>query len=42
MAAKKEEKEGADGVIARNKKAFHDYQIIDSLEAGIALRGTEV
>ena len=42
MAAKKEEKESADGVIARNKKAFHDYQIIDSLEAGIALRGTEV
>jgi SsrA-binding protein len=29
-------------LIARNKKAFHDYQILDKWEAGIALRGTEV
>ncbi|MFP4058480.1 MAG: SsrA-binding protein SmpB [Candidatus Brocadiia bacterium] len=28
--------------IARNKKAYHDYQILDKWEAGIALRGTEV
>jgi len=26
----------------RNKKAFHDYEIIDSLEAGIVLTGPEV
>lgn len=28
--------------IARNKKASHDYFIIDSTEAGIELKGTEV
>jgi len=28
--------------IARNKKAFHNYQILDKLEAGIELKGTEV
>ncbi len=29
-------------VLARNKKAFHDYFIEDRLEAGIELVGTEV
>jgi SsrA-binding protein len=29
-------------LIASNKKAFHDYFILDKLEAGIALLGTEV
>lgn len=28
--------------ISRNKKAYHDYFIIESLEAGIELKGTEV
>lgn len=28
--------------IAQNKKAFHDYFIIESIEAGIVLQGTEV
>jgi SsrA-binding protein len=28
--------------IARNKKAFHNYQILDKWEAGIELQGTEV
>ncbi len=28
--------------IARNKKASHDYFIIESIEAGIELKGTEV
>jgi SsrA-binding protein len=28
--------------IARNRKARHDYRIIDSLEAGIELKGSEV
>ncbi len=31
-----------DNVIARNRKAFHDYEIIETYEAGIALAGTEV
>jgi SsrA-binding protein len=29
-------------VIARNKKATHDFQILDRFEAGVVLRGTEV
>ncbi len=29
-------------VIARNKKALHDYHIVDSWEAGIVLLGPEV
>ncbi|MGN1043559.1 MAG: SsrA-binding protein SmpB [Acutalibacteraceae bacterium] len=28
--------------IAQNKKAFHDYFILESFEAGIELKGTEV
>lgn len=29
-------------IIALNRKAFHDYEILDKFEAGIALAGTEV
>ncbi len=29
-------------VVANNKKARHDYHIIDTIEAGIALKGSEV
>ncbi len=29
-------------IIARNRKAFHDYQVLDHLEAGVSLLGTEV
>lgn len=29
-------------LIARNKKAYHNYTILDKWEAGLALRGTEV
>ena len=29
-------------LICMNKKAFHDYHVEESIEAGIALRGTEV
>ena len=28
--------------LAKNKKAFHQYQILDTMEAGLALKGTEV
>ena len=28
--------------IARNKRAFHDYEILETFEAGIELTGTEV
>ncbi len=29
-------------VVARNKKAYHDYEILEKLEAGIELKGSEV
>ena len=29
-------------VVAKNKKAFHDYHIMETVEAGIMLVGTEV
>lgn len=29
-------------VVSQNKKAWHDYQIIDTYESGIALKGSEV
>ena len=42
-AAKKDNaKNSNDPVIARNRKAFHDYEIIETCEAGIVLVGTEV
>jgi len=28
--------------VATNRKAFHDYHVLDKLEAGVMLRGTEV
>ncbi len=40
----KKSKKLADGgkFLATNRKAFHDYAVIDKLEAGIQLLGTEV
>lgn len=35
-------KETGNRLIANNKKAYHDYFIEDSFEAGISLAGTEV
>jgi SsrA-binding protein len=32
----------ADRLIAQNRKASHDYSILDTIEAGIVLVGTEV
>lgn len=29
-------------VIATNRKAYYDYEILDKFEAGIALKGTEI
>lgn len=29
-------------IVAQNKKAFHDYFILDTYEAGIELQGTEI
>jgi SsrA-binding protein len=38
----KSERELAQQNIAENRKAFHDYHILETFEAGIALLGTEV
>ncbi|HZT82376.1 MAG TPA: SsrA-binding protein SmpB [Gemmataceae bacterium] len=40
-ARKKNEDEGIQ-VICRNRRAFHEYEIMDRLECGLVLTGTEV
>lgn len=48
MAKKKKAKDApkaeSDGikVVARNRKAFHNYEVLQRLECGIVLQGTEV
>jgi SsrA-binding protein len=39
---KKEERRKAERVIADNRKAYHDYHLLETFEAGLALVGTEV
>lgn len=36
------EKPGGEKIVATNKKAYHDYFILEKMEAGIVLSGTEV
>lgn len=38
----KEHKEQLTGPLAQNKKAWHDYEFVEKVEAGISLLGTEV
>jgi SsrA-binding protein len=38
----KTEREEAQKNVAENRKAFHDYHILETFEAGVALLGTEV
>ncbi|HGD2174622.1 TPA: SsrA-binding protein SmpB [Streptococcus agalactiae] len=33
---------GQENVVAQNKKAHHDYTIVETIEAGIVLTGTEI
>ena len=42
MAGPKTDREKAQRTIAENRKARHDYHILDTWEAGVALLGTEV
>jgi SsrA-binding protein len=44
MAQPKKQQDADDDVkiICRNKKAYHEYNVLDSLECGIVLTGTEV
>jgi len=36
------ERKKAERIIAENRKAFHDYHLLETFEAGMALVGTEV
>jgi len=38
----RENQQSGEKVVATNKKAFHNYFIMDKLEAGVSLLGTEV
>src|SRR3989337_297073 len=38
----KTDREAAQKNIAENRKAFHDYHILETFEAGVVLVGTEV
>ncbi|MDA8654445.1 SsrA-binding protein SmpB [Alphaproteobacteria bacterium] len=38
----RKKKDGTQGVIAENRRARRDYEVIDTLEAGLMLQGTEV
>src|SRR5215217_8904027 len=40
--AEKSEREKAQSNVAENRKAFHDYHLVETFEAGLALLGTEV
>lgn len=40
--AEKSEREQAQRLIAENRKARHDYHVLDTWEAGVVLLGTEV
>ena len=42
MATEKTAREAAQRLIAENRKARHDYHILDTWEAGVVLLGTEV
>jgi SsrA-binding protein len=40
--SEKTEREKAQSSIAENRKAFHDYHLLETFEAGLVLLGTEV
>ena len=42
MSSKSKKSRTAPGVLTSNRKAFRDFHVLDRLEAGIELRGTEV
>ena len=42
MAAKKKKDKAISGLVAENRRARFDYEILDTFEAGMVLTGTEV
>src|SRR5919201_4549530 len=37
-----DDRKAAERVVAENRKALHDYHILETFEAGVVLQGTEV
>ena len=42
VAAERTDREKAQRIITDNRKAYHDYHVLETMEAGVALLGTEV
>jgi SsrA-binding protein len=42
MTPDKSDRQKAQRIVADNRKAFHDYHVLDTWEAGIVLLGTEI
>lgn len=42
MAGKNKNKKSSGNIVAQNRKARRDYQIVETMEAGLELTGTEV
>ena len=42
MGKNKSEAKSGNRLIAQNKKAYHDYEVLETFEAGMVLLGTEV
>ena len=42
MTKEKTERELAQSIIAENRKAYHDFHLLETFEAGLVLLGTEV
>jgi len=42
MVSEKDERAKAQRIVADNRKAFHDFHVLDTWEAGLALLGTEI
>ena len=42
MATKDKKKSDSNRINVRNKKAYHDYELVEKYEAGLVLRGSEV
>jgi tmRNA-binding protein len=42
MSASKDKKTESKGPVAVNKKAYHNFELIEKIEAGLSLVGSEV
>jgi SsrA-binding protein len=40
--AKDAKRDDGEKIVVRNRKAFHDFEVLEQIEAGLVLKGTEV